>query len=147
MRCHLYQYCNRCLHLFVNTVVSRKYAPPLPCIFSAKSCRGIFGPRNAISPLRVETLTQSGSRSLWWNGSARTKSASIEPLNSIASLFIVNRSALYCLPRTRTACRNDWTRQLLRGSALLPRPSTLKLASLRLASMPVWSSLAYYNIC
>ena len=32
------------------------------------------------SPL-VETPTQSGSRSQWWNGGARTKPASTEPLN------------------------------------------------------------------
>ena len=39
---------------------------------------------------------------------------------------------LNCLPRTRTARSND---QLLRGSALLPRPSTLKFASLPLVSV------------
>ena len=44
-------------------------------------------PPPLLSPL-VETPTQSGSRSPWWNGSARTKPASTELLNisrSIAS--------------------------------------------------------------
>ena len=40
--------------------------------------------------LLVKTPTQSGSRFLWWNGSARMKPASTQPLNisrSIASVF------------------------------------------------------------
>ena len=107
-----------------------------PCIFSAKSCGGIFSPR--ISPLSSKLLhMQSGSRSLWWNGSARTKQASTETLNisrSIANLFKPLGCPLLNLS-TANADRpqEQWTRQLLRGSALLRRPSTLKLASLPLA--------------
>ena len=88
-----------------------------PCIFNAKSCRGTFIPRISPPPtptmhgcyqnllssqrclLLVETPTQSGSRSRWWNSSARTKPASTEPLNisrSIASVLASGVKSTVC---------------------------------------------------
>ena len=94
-----------CIVCIVCMYRSVPQSPPPPCIFSAKSCRGIFIPPPLLK------LLQSGSRSLWWNGSARTKPASTELLNisrSLASLFMSLGSLLLnCLPRTRTPCSND----------------------------------------
>ena len=55
---------------------------------------------------------------------------------STQSQAYLNHSAVYFKLSTTNADRlqHRWTRQLLRGSALLPRSSTLKLTSLLLAS-------------
>ena len=89
-----------------------------PCIFSAKSCRGIFIPR--ISPPGM--VAQE-----------RSHAASIQPLNSIASSFKpLGCLLLNCLPRTRTSCSNDGHGSYFAEAPCFP--STLKLASLPLAS-------------
>ena len=101
-----------------------------PCIFSAKSCRGIFIPHISSpppppTPVKLDSYTESGSSYLWWNGSARTKPSFTEVLNisqSIKRLSTVKLS---------TANTSDGHASYF---AWLPWPSPLKLASLPLAS-------------
>ena len=90
-----------------------------PCIFSAKSCRGIFIPR--ISP-PTSNLLYSQVQGL--RGGMAEPERSQHPQNRSVKLSTTNADRL----------QHRWTRQLLRGSALLPCPSTLKLTSLLLAS-------------
>ena len=91
-----------------------------PCIFSAKSCRGIFIPR--ISPPPASKLLHSQVQGL--RGGMAAPEQSQHPQNRSVKLSTTNADRL----------QHRWTRQLLRGSAQLPRPSTLKLTSLLLAS-------------
>ena len=82
------------------------------CVFSTKSCWGIFILRIS-PPLQKMTHTHLTVEMLF------------KPLGCLP---------LKCLPWIRTYPDQRWTRQLLRGSALLPHSSTLKLVSLPLAS-------------
>ena len=107
--------------------------PPLahkpPCIFSAKSCRGIFIPR--ISPPSFLHSQVQGIR-----GGMAAPERSQHPQNrSTGSQVYTTQLSTVKLSTTNTdRLQHRWTRQLLRGSALLLRPSTLKLTSLLLAS-------------
>ena len=72
----------------LNTIVSRKYAPP-PCIFRANSCWGIFIPRTSPPPPRRRLIPQSK----YWDYYYLPKPLGCQPLK--------------CLLQTRTACIND----------------------------------------
>ena len=79
-----------------------------PCIFSEKSCRGIFIPH----------IREDSSLS-----------------QNIGSIFKPLGCLLLKLPTTNAdRPHQQWTHQLLRGSTLLASPSMLKLVSLLLAS-------------
>ena len=93
-----------------------------PCIFSAKSCRGIFIPR--ISPPSPPASKLLHSQVQGLRGGMAAPERSQHPQNLSVKMSTTNADRL----------QHRWTRQLLRGSALLPRPSTLKLTSLLLAS-------------
>ena len=107
---------------FTCTVVSRKYTPPPPSpisppwIFSAKSCWGIFIPR--ISPQVPHPIPQKKIH--------LTVEILIISATGLSSVAVSTANTDY--PHQR------WTRQLLHESALLPRPSTLKLVSLPISS-------------
>ena len=134
------------------TVVSLSHIST-PCILSAKSCRSIFIPRISSPPgtvgevlesiktadliifnhllysqrclLLVKTPTQSSSRSPWWNGSARMKPASTEPLKH----FSIDR---------KRVC--EWCQKysLLKGQTCEHLESVAAFA----VANPSWSSLS-----
>ena len=93
-----------------------------PCIFSAKSCRGIFILRITPPPPPASKLLHSQVQGL--RGGMAAPERSQHPQNCSVKLSTTNADHL----------QHRWTRQLLRGSALLPCPSTLKLTSLLLVS-------------
>ena len=65
----------------------------------------------------------------------RRNEASIHRTAQLDRKFIPLSSLLLnCRTTNADRLQHRWTHQLLRGSALLPRPSTLKLTSLLLAS-------------
>ena len=108
---------------------------PPPAFLAESLAEGISFPR--ISP-RPRRNFHAGSKSPWRND-RRKNEASMHRTDkhfSIDRKLIATRLSTVKLS-TANADRPQqrWTRQLLCGSALLPRPSTLKLASLPLASV------------
>ena len=109
-------------------VVSQKYPPPPPPpppsrisppdILSAKSCWGIFIPR--ISPPPPPPPLE--------------EDLSCSRITEIIFILATRLSTVKVSTANANRPHQRWTRQVLRGSALLSRPSTLKLVSLPLAS-------------
>ena len=103
-----------------------------PCIFSAKSCRGIFIPR--ISPSPPPSFLHSQVQGIRGGMSAPERSQHPQNCSTRSQVFTTQLSTVKLSTTNADRLQHRWTRQLLRGSALLPRPSTLKLTSLLLAS-------------
>ena len=103
-----------------------------PAFFSAKSCRGIFIPR--ISPPPPPSFLHSQVQGIRGGMAAPERSQHPQNRSTRSQVYTTQLSTVKLSTTNADRLQHRWTRQLLRGSALLPRPSTLKLTSLLLAS-------------
>ena len=127
--------------LCVCTVVSRKYAP-LPLAFLAQSLAEVF-----LSPPLVETPTVRFKVSVveWQRKNKASIHRTAEHFSIARKFIYVTRLSTVKLSTTNAdPLQQQWTRQLLCGSALLPWPSTLKLVSLPL-ELGASLCLAFYT--